>query len=215
MTEAEWLDCTDPVVMLAWMAGRTSDRKMRLFACACSRRFGDEVEERQFIEALEIAERFADGKSTKAALKRARQGVRAIRHSLPADGAELHAKWTALWLAEVTNSENAFGGVAHEIQRLVSQGLIAADVQSAAANLLRCTLGNPFHPVAVELRWLTSDVVALASTIYDEAAFGRMPELAVALTEAGCNTEELLDHFRNRGPHVKGCWAVDLLLGKS
>jgi hypothetical protein len=52
--------------MLAWMAGRTSDRKMRLFACACSRRFGDEVEERQFIEALEIAERFADGKSTQA-----------------------------------------------------------------------------------------------------------------------------------------------------
>jgi hypothetical protein len=105
--------------------------------------------------------------------------------------------------------------VAHEIQRLVSQGLIAADVQSAAADLLRCTLGNPFHPVAVERRWLASDVVDLANTIYEEAAFGRVPELAIALTEAGCNTEELLDHFRNRGPHVKGCWAVDLLLGKS
>ena len=214
MTEAEWFGCTDCVAMLDGIAGEISERKTRLFACACCRRFQEKVEERQFIEALETAERFADGRSSKAALKRARQGVRAVRHGLATDRAELHAKWTALWLAEVTNSENAFAGVAHEIQRLASQGLIAVNEQSAGADLLRCILGNPFHPVIVKRRWLASDVVALARTIYDESAFERLPDLADALEQAGCDNDDLLGHCRSRGAHAKGCWVVDLLLGK-
>jgi hypothetical protein len=63
--------------------------------------------------------------------------------------------------------------------------------------------------------WLTSDVIALASGIYTERAFDRLPILADALQDAGCDNADILDHCRGSGPHVRGCWVVDLLLGKA
>ena len=80
--------------------------------------------------------------------------------------------------------------------------------------LLRAIFGNPFRPVAVDPAWPTSDVVALAKGIYEERAFDRMPILADALQDAGCDNEDILSHCRGPGPHVRGCWVVDLVLGK-
>ena len=68
--------------------------------------------------------------------------------------------------------------------------------------------------VAVNPSWLTANVVQLAQAIYKERAFDRLPILADALRDAGCKHDELLTHCRSEGPHVRGCWAVDLLLGK-
>ncbi|HVK15982.1 MAG TPA: hypothetical protein VM533_03475 [Fimbriiglobus sp.] len=81
-------------------------------------------------------------------------------------------------------------------------------------DLLRCVLGNPFRPVTAEARWLTSTAVGLAQTIYVERAFDRLPILADALEEAGCDDPDVLSHLRGDGPHVRGCWVVDLVLGK-
>jgi hypothetical protein len=53
----------------------------------------------------------------------------------------------------------------------------------------------------------------LARAVYDERAFDRLPILADALEEAGCDSAELLAHCRNSGPHVRGCWAVDAVRG--
>ncbi|MBN9122373.1 MAG: hypothetical protein J0I06_25070 [Planctomycetes bacterium] len=78
---------------------------------------------------------------------------------------------------------------------------------------MREVFGNPFRPVDVS-PWLTSDVVALARGIYDERAFDRMPILADALQDAGCDNVNVLDHCRGPGEHVRGCWVIDLLLGK-
>jgi hypothetical protein len=58
-------------------------------------------------------------------------------------------------------------------------------------------------------------VVALATGIYDEKAFDRLPILADALTDEGCNSDEFLEHLRGPGPHVRGCWALDLILGRA
>jgi len=81
--------------------------------------------------------------------------------------------------------------------------------------LLRDIFGNPFRPVACDASWLTSDVVALARGIYDDRAFDRMPILADALQDAGCDNDEVLNHCRDAAQvHVRGCWVVDLLLGK-
>ncbi len=80
--------------------------------------------------------------------------------------------------------------------------------------LLHDTFGNPFRPVTVESGWLTSTVVSLAQAIYDERKFENMPILGDALEEAGCEEEQVLEHCRSAGPHVRGCWVVDLLLGK-
>jgi hypothetical protein len=80
---------------------------------------------------------------------------------------------------------------------------------------VREVLGNPFRAVALAPSWLTSDVVALATGIYEERAFDRMPILADALQDAGCESEEVLNHCRGQNEHWKGCWVADLLLGKS
>ena len=81
--------------------------------------------------------------------------------------------------------------------------------------LIDCVFGNPFRPATADSRWLTSTVVSLAQTTYAERAFDRLPILADALDEAGCDQPDLLAHCRSDGPHVRGCWAVDLILGKA
>jgi hypothetical protein len=89
-----------------------------------------------------------------------------------------------------------------------------AEEETAQAALLRDIFGNPFRPVSVEPMWLSSTVQAMAASIYAERAFDRMPILADALEEAGCDNADILNHCRGPGPHVLGCWVVDLLLGK-
>jgi hypothetical protein len=80
--------------------------------------------------------------------------------------------------------------------------------------LLRCVVGNPFQPMTFEPSWRSETAVALASAIYAEHAFDRLPILADALEEAGCDHADVLTHCRGPGPHARGCWVVDGVLGK-
>jgi hypothetical protein len=82
------------------------------------------------------------------------------------------------------------------------------------AALLQDIAGQPFRPVTPPRAWLTGNVTALAQTIYDERAFDRLPILADALEDAGCDNADMLNHCRRPGEHVRGCWVVDLVLGK-
>jgi hypothetical protein len=91
--------------------------------------------------------------------------------------------------------------------------------QSAiCAELLRDVIGNPFLPppaLSPEwLKWNESIVVRIARAIYDERDFGRLPVLGDALEDAGCNDGEMLAHCRAGGRHTRGCWLVDLILGR-
>ncbi len=81
-------------------------------------------------------------------------------------------------------------------------------------NQFRDVAGNPFRPVAADPAWFTPTVLAIGTAIYDDRAFDRLPILADALEEAGCTSADLLLHCRQPGDHVRGCWAVDLILGK-
>jgi hypothetical protein len=81
--------------------------------------------------------------------------------------------------------------------------------------LIDCVYSNPFRPVVADPSWLTPTVVALADAIYAERAFDRLPVLADALEEAGCDNADVLSHCRGPGPHVPGCWVVDMVLCKS
>ncbi len=81
------------------------------------------------------------------------------------------------------------------------------------ATLLRDIFGNPFRPVTLDPSWLTSTVTALAEGIYANRTFDRLPILADALMDAGCDNADILAHCRSEGPHVRGWWPVDLLLG--
>ena len=82
------------------------------------------------------------------------------------------------------------------------------------AGILHCVLGNPFRPVA-STRVHTSTVVALAKGIYNNRTFERLPILADAMQDAGCDNDDILNHCRGDGPHARGCWVVDLVLGKA
>src|SRR5262249_35215360 len=81
-------------------------------------------------------------------------------------------------------------------------------------DLLRDIFGNPFRPNAIDQSWLTPRVKTLAKAIYDDRSFGGLPILADALEEAGCTNANILDHCHKPGEHVRGCWVVDLVLGK-
>ncbi len=86
--------------------------------------------------------------------------------------------------------------------------------EMSQCDLLRDIFGNPFRPVVSDSAWFTPAVVAIATSIYSDRAFDRMPILADALEEAGCTNADVLLHCRSDGPHVRGCWVVDLVLGK-
>jgi hypothetical protein len=89
-----------------------------------------------------------------------------------------------------------------------------ADAHRNQVPLVHDIFGNPLRPVTADPRWLTSTAVALAQAIYADRAFDRLPILADALEEAGCDSQDVLAHLRGDGPHVRGCWVVDLVLGK-
>jgi hypothetical protein len=115
--------------------------------------------------------------------------------------------------------------ISEELQR---QAFSAGDEEGALAHLenkkemfregyrvAKDVLGNPFHPASFNPSWRTRTTVNLAQAIYDERAFDRMPILGDALEEAGCTDAEILNHCRQPGEHVKGCWVVDSVLGKT
>ncbi len=104
---------------------------------------------------------------------------------------------------------------AEDCERTLEAESVGEAEEAAFCNLFRDIFGTPFRPVAIDPSWLTSTVVALAEGIYSEKAFDRLPILADALMDAGCSHDDLLNHLRSDGPHVRGCWALDLVLGKS
>ena len=91
---------------------------------------------------------------------------------------------------------------------------LAKRTASRSRHLLTCIFGNPFRPVGLDPSWLTSTVLQLAAGIYTDRAFDRLPILADALQDAGCDNADILDHCSSASPHVRGCWVVDLILSK-
>jgi hypothetical protein len=202
MSEAEWLADTDPLRMLRQLGGRASERKLRLFACAGCRRLWWLLGDRRSRTAVEVSERYAEGLAVPEELAAAAGGARQA-----ADEAERARVpgWNAARAAALT-AEGAWAAA----ERVA--GMAAYD-----ADLLRHVFGNPFRPLPVEPGWLARDggaVRKLAQGLYDEGAFDHLPVLADALEEAGCTEAKLLGHLRGGGPHVRGCWAVDRVLGK-
>jgi hypothetical protein len=96
---------------------------------------------------------------------------------------------------------------------------VGAQEQPAQASLLRCIFGSlPFRPVPLDPAWLAwqdGTIWKLAAAVYDDRAFDRLPVLADALEEAGCTDDDMLKHCRGPGPHARGCFVVDALLGKT
>jgi hypothetical protein len=80
--------------------------------------------------------------------------------------------------------------------------------------LLLDIFGNPFRAVAFAPEWRTDTALSLAKQMYESRDFSAVPILADAIQDAGCDNADILDHCRGSGPHVRGCWVVDLVLDR-
>jgi hypothetical protein len=221
VTEAEWLAATDPKRMLEFLRDKVGDRKLRLFACDYCRtvrgtlRLGPGP-------AVAVAERYADGLAGDENLASERRGV-----PFPDEFSE--------WVLAPSAYDGAWQGVdwltsVRDIMKIDSDAyrhfpVPADDVVSRSVLVLRDIFGDPFRPApainAAWLAWHDGAVSQLARAAYEDRRLpegtldpARMAVLADALEDAGCSDPELLGHMRSPGPHVRGCWAVDLVLGK-
>jgi hypothetical protein len=165
----------------------------------------------EFREMLATAEKYADRQAKKSELP---SHIKKFRHLDRAAGAVVlvahkhgsveslrMAMAEARWVLATNGRGRHFG------EPLTAEGAVQVD-------LLRDIFGNPFRLAAVDPSWFTSTVLALASQMYDSRDFSPMPILADALQDAGCDNDDILNHCRQPGEHFRGCWVVDLLLGK-
>ena len=241
MNEQNWAKCTNPQTMLSFLQGRASDRKLRLFGCACCRRIWDLLSDETCRRAVGVAELFADGTATDRERGRAYRQVPwkrivategdAVSYAAVAAAGAVNTFHpprrltfpAAVYVGEVAENarfarnahavEMAGGGIAVHSDEWGKQGALA-DEAARQADLIRDIFGNVVRPIAADPAWQSPGVVGLARTIYDGRSFDRMPALADALEEAGCSITDILDHLRGPGPHVRGCWVVDLLTGR-
>jgi hypothetical protein len=235
MTEAEWLACEDPEPMLWFVEQRASDRKLRLFACSCCRRVWELLVDPATRAAVEFSENHAD------VGVRGRRGFPAIRRAARLAYRKLQAQaaWREYPGEKDVDKARMFAAYAVEVLTIptppiqvralvgnlarAARALQAAPVSGegcpepkAQADLLREHFGNPFRPATFDPAWRTSTVVALAGQMYESRDFSTMPILADALQDAGCDSDDVLNHCRDaHATHVRGCWVVDLVLGKS
>jgi hypothetical protein len=118
----------------------------------------------------------------------------------------------------VLDAENVVAIITCGIKRTAKRQERATEERAAQCRLLRDIFGNPFQPVTIDSLWLGRNdqmVVKVANANYNDRAFDRLPILADALEEAGCNNADILTHLREPGAHVRGCWVVDLLTGRT
>jgi hypothetical protein len=173
---------------------------------------------------VEVAEAFADGRANQEELREAHHETRTAMADADVAVADLSSEeQTSLWrnykAAQAAVHASAQRGTINAADAVTAVEFETMDQEGRyQADVVREIFGNPFRPVAAEPEWLIwnhATVPAIARHIYDDRAFHDLPILADALEDAGCTNADLLDHCRGPGPHVRGCWAVDLLLGKT
>jgi hypothetical protein len=217
-----------------------SDRKLRLFGCACYYRVCHLLPSEVANLAVETAERFADSLVGPKVLSVVHNDIRGAtqdfedywRRSRGAEHIAALPAHAALALACQVTDPDASWAARHSptnaswtIAAIMNPGAAAYDAsflasekteKKAQAELVRCIFGNPFRPQPpLDASLLTEAVVGLATQIYDQRSFDRMPDLAELLEKEGCEDMTLLEHMRGTGPHARGCFALDAVLGKS
>lgn len=206
MTEAEWLACPNAFYLLHHVRRKAGPRRLRLFACASCRRVWHLLEDRGSRQAVEASERYADhGIGRKGlALARAAAPARAITRA-----ANFAAKAAAFSCMPAVAEAVPSTLVAVHQAETTYQRSKALSEQREYADVVRHIIGNPFRPAAAPHSW-PSSVIKLAEAVYlgADCVFA----LHDALLDAGAT--ELAGHF-TASDHPKGCWALDLLLGKT
>jgi hypothetical protein len=225
MTEEEWLNYPGFYTMFEYVRGTLSDRKLRLFGCACCRRIAHLINDERSRRAIAVAERFADGTAEKTELQEAWSIANSVVHDsgtpdpnepwIVRDGTPYHAALAASWAACVsiqaweasTDATKAMRSAALRFGG-ANRDVVGAE-RHEQAKLLCHFVGNPFRPYPV-LHPFPPAAVQLAIALYDGQDCGFA--LHDALIEA--RHADLAEHFSQEIRHPKGCWVLDLILGK-
>lgn len=249
MTEAEWLNCSDPQPMLAFIQDKASARQVRLLASACCRRLADYFKDERSRQLIDTSELYADAEVgadvLEASFDAAADAQEAI-HWAGGDAVDQSAAEAVLGLRTELTFDQVFDGTFEaagavaaseawekiygtpgrhwsetEREHEEAERVGAQAEMNAQVVLFRDVIGNPFQPVTINPAWLTPSVIAVAQAAYEVRSLpsghldpNRLAVLADALEEAGCTDASILAHCRSIGVHVRGCWAVDALLGK-
>jgi len=210
MTEADWLATKRPVQMIDFIFEKLSIRRQRLIAIGSCGTIPPDVLGDDGMRWLATVGRLAEKPDVKITWKLVR-------------------KWSEefwrdqYWRVRERNLSEVFVqvGLGNLRPTLVNVATFRGTAErnndfedEAIAYVVREIFGNPFHPITLRPEWRTSTVLALATGIYDEKAFDRMPILADALEDSGCDNEEILQHCRGPGPHTRGCFVIDMLTGR-
>jgi hypothetical protein len=197
---------------------RSSEHRFRLFACACVRRVEGLLADRRSRAALDVAERYALGKTDHRALEHARNAARDAsltiwQRSLENGGALADTVCAAQAALDVTTQPGRMA--AWQVCQALFPTLLA-DWSPQAADLIRDVFGNPFQVPSLPPYWRIwneGTIVRLARHIHEGQRHDELPILADALEEAGCTDEGILNHCRFAPVHVPGCWVLELLVG--
>lgn len=227
MTAIEWETAIDPRRMLWVGKSQSSARKLRLVAVAFCRRIlhllapiGDEDR-----LAVEIAEQCADELMPLGMLKQWHDKADLTAYSI----GNFPAAWTPTHYAlgamgevvnpdpyEAANNTQWLTQLAlHPDYTPLGGELIGTHEHPIQCNIIRDICGEIFRSIILDPAWLTATVATIAIQMYESRDFEPIPILADALEEAGCDNADILTHSRGPGPHFRGCWVVDLILGKS
>lgn len=220
MTEQEWLNCDDPLDLSpAYRPRRETDRQFWLYYCACLRRIWHLLTDERSRRAVEALERYADGQIAAANLKTIEREAAAaydeagwddvLSRDGPAAGFAALAVTRVFEFLHLAFCSYFIPGRADELAAKAANPARSWEERRHQAGLKRHILGNPFRPYPAPPSW-SRTVVQLAEAIYNGADAGFA--LHDALLEAG--HPELAEHFHEEKWHPKGCWVVDMILGK-
>jgi hypothetical protein len=248
MTEAEWLNTTDPIPLLEYLDRQEGDRKVMLLCLACCHRIWSLIPQPEIRRGIEVAEQLLEGDASKEELDAVAWKAEGALYG----GVEYYADRPdaiipvpiATWMDNIramsAEKLSSLGCAAEAsspaslLTLLKDAGYFADHVITMIgyephsseflklhyrrfldSDLIREIFGNPFCNVTIPpsiLHWQNCLIKQLARSIYKQQAFDQMPILADLLVESGCNCHYIESHLRSSQIHVRGCWALDLIL---
>ena len=240
MTESEWLACqTRPMAMFRYIQRKTTTRKLQLIGCAVCRILQEHLSDARLQDAIFALEQFADGTITEEDFVQVRSEIWHIVPENPPVLSHGYVEKAADHAVSCVINPDVQSGIARAIEFVTtsvtwttekgSWKRVNDQMRNKISTVLHEVIGNPFQKWSRTAPWaeggliqpdgrtvaLTDTVCGLAETIHQLQAFDRLPILADALEEAGITDVALLAHCRSEQPHIRGCWALDVVRGKT